>query len=219
MTPPCLHSAEPGPGPVVARRPLAVPATLLLLGLLVFGAAPVRAQTAAGAAPASAAEPAKRIGRIAMPALEGQISEEARAAARQARQIRAEREQKLSGAKAVNAVNATQAESVAAPAARTVPAAPMSHAASTPAVPATPAADLAPAFALSTRPLRTHAEAEQLKAAVAALLGQGAQRRTEVLPQGSDWRVVSWPYADRRQANQARAQLEARGLRLEVLEF
>ena len=78
------------------------------------------------------------------------------------------------------------------------------------------------AWALSTRSLRTRFESEQVLVAmrdVAARAAQAAALRYEVLPVGSDWRAVSWPYADRRDAERLRAELLARGLRVEVVPF
>lgn len=80
------------------------------------------------------------------------------------------------------------------------------------------------AFAVSTRLLRTRAEAEQVMAAMAALLqavrGPGVAPVTvEILAEGADWRVVGWPYAARPDADRARALLVARGMRVEVLAF
>ena len=76
-------------------------------------------------------------------------------------------------------------------------------------------------FALSTRLLRTAAESEQLSAAMRKVLtAQGAADvRVEVIPVGDDWRVVGWPYTSRSQADKARAQLTARGLKVEVVDF
>ncbi len=76
-------------------------------------------------------------------------------------------------------------------------------------------------FGLSTRPLRTRAEAEQLQSAFQALLGgaPGSSLRVEMLPAGEDWRVVCWPYERRSDAERARALLQARGLRVELVDF
>ncbi len=45
------------------------------------------------------------------------------------------------------------------------------------------------------------------------------QMQVEVMPAGEDWRVVGWPYADRVQAEKARALLAGRGMRVEVIDF
>ena len=76
-------------------------------------------------------------------------------------------------------------------------------------------------FGLSTRLLRTRAEAEQLQAAFQVLLGDtpGALLRVEMLATGDDWRVVCWPYLRREDAERARALLQARGLRVELVDF
>ncbi|MFO1291972.1 MAG: hypothetical protein U1F07_02720 [Rubrivivax sp.] len=78
------------------------------------------------------------------------------------------------------------------------------------------------AWALSTRSLRTRFESEQMLVAmrdVAARDEQAAALRFEVLPVGSDWRAVSWPYAERRDAERMRVALQSRGLRVEVVPF
>lgn len=77
------------------------------------------------------------------------------------------------------------------------------------------------AFALSTRPLRTRTEADQVSVAMRALLkNQGSpQVKVEVLPQGEDWRVVGMSFARRADADKARALLVSRGMRIEVVGF
>jgi hypothetical protein len=91
--------------------------------------------------------------------------------------------------------------------------------AGTAALPAPPAGT--PAFALSTRPLRTRAEAEQVQAAMQALLKTvGAHpMKVDVLAEGDDWRVVGWPFASRADADKARALLVSRGMRVMVVGF
>lgn len=80
-----------------------------------------------------------------------------------------------------------------------------------------------PAFALTTRPLRTRAEAEQTVAALRSLLGQGAGTgagpRVDMLAAGDDWRVVCFPFDRMEDAERARTTLAARGLRLDPLSF
>jgi hypothetical protein len=78
-----------------------------------------------------------------------------------------------------------------------------------------------PAWAISTRPLRTRTEAEQVLAAMEGLLRPIGTPgvRTEILPEGDDWRVVGWPYTDRRDADRALAVLVARGMRVQVIAF
>ena len=76
-------------------------------------------------------------------------------------------------------------------------------------------------YGLSTRLLRTRAEAEQLQSAFQALLGgtRGSLLRVEMLPVGEDWRVVCWPYERRADAERARALLQARGMKVELVDF
>ncbi len=83
------------------------------------------------------------------------------------------------------------------------------------------AADIGPSFALTTRPLRTRAESEQVQAAVRALLDTHTREPVlvELMPAGDDWRVVCWPFPRRQDAQLARALLLTRGLRLEAVEF
>ncbi len=78
-----------------------------------------------------------------------------------------------------------------------------------------------PVWAISTRPLRTRTEAEQVMAAMDGLLRPLGDPtvRTEILPQGDDWRVVGWPYTDRHQADRALSVLVARGMRVQVIGF
>jgi hypothetical protein len=88
------------------------------------------------------------------------------------------------------------------------------------AAPAT-VAPTGPVYAVSTRPLRTRAEAEQLLAAMGALLRTtGAIGvKLELLPEGEDWRVVAWPFSNQADADRARAMLVGRGMRVQVLRF
>ena len=83
------------------------------------------------------------------------------------------------------------------------------------------AAAAGPTFAVSTRLLRTRSESEQIAAAMrASLVTTGTpQMHVEVMPAGEDWRVVGWPYANRAQAERARASLARRGMRVEVIDF
>lgn len=105
------------------------------------------------------------------------------------------------------------------------------------AAPAAPAAQVAPpapapshvatapppgsAFAVSSRLLRTRAEAEQTLSAMQALLASAghATVHVELVPAGEDWRVVGWPFAQRAQADSARNLLAARGMRVTVIDF
>lgn len=76
-------------------------------------------------------------------------------------------------------------------------------------------------FAVSTRALRTRAEAEQVQVAMRSLLltVDATPPQVQVLPQGEDWRVVAWPFASRAAADKAHALLVSRGMRLAVVEF
>ncbi|MEO5733634.1 MAG: hypothetical protein ABIN96_15525 [Rubrivivax sp.] len=83
---------------------------------------------------------------------------------------------------------------------------------------------LGPAFALSTRTLRTRAEAEQVMAAARALLATvrspgSAALQVEVLPVGDDWRVAAFPYPRKIDAERAVALLASRGMRVTVVDF
>lgn len=86
---------------------------------------------------------------------------------------------------------------------------------------ADPGPELGPAYALTTRPLRTRAESEQVQMAVRALLAQHTAEPllVELMPAGDDWRVVCWPFSRRQDAQLARALLLTRGLRMEAVEF
>jgi hypothetical protein len=79
----------------------------------------------------------------------------------------------------------------------------------------------APAFAVTTRLLRTRTESRQVTEAMRALLvgPDNPGMRVEAMKVGEDWRVVGWPYADRAQAERARAFLAARGMKVEVIDF
>jgi hypothetical protein len=78
-----------------------------------------------------------------------------------------------------------------------------------------------PAFALTTRALRTRAEADLVLVAMRSLLRtvSAGVVKVEVLSQGDDWRVVGWPFAHRADADKARALLVSRGMRVEVVGF
>jgi hypothetical protein len=77
------------------------------------------------------------------------------------------------------------------------------------------------AFALSTRPLRTRAEADQVRVAMKSLLKavNATEVHVDVLPEGDDWRVVGMPFASRGDADKARALLVSRGMRVVVVGF
>ena len=78
-----------------------------------------------------------------------------------------------------------------------------------------------PVFAISTRALRTRAEADQVRVAMQALLQTlgHARMQVDVLPQGEDWRVVALPFAQRADAEKGRALLASRGMRVAVVDF
>jgi hypothetical protein len=78
-----------------------------------------------------------------------------------------------------------------------------------------------PVFAITTRPLRTRSEADQVRVAMVSLLRTLGHEKlqVEVLPQGDDWRVVALPFARRAEADQGRTLLVSRGMRVEVVDF
>ena len=147
------------------------------------------------------------LGRIAMPSIRPQLSDVARAAARQ---------QSASARAAPPQVPASGPAYARAAAPVTAPVVSGAAAAALPEV-RRPAA----AFALSTRALRTRAEADQVRVAMFSLLRTGAAEeiKVDVLPQGDDWRVVGWSFPRRTDADKARALLVSRGMRVEVVDF
>lgn len=81
---------------------------------------------------------------------------------------------------------------------------------------------------MTSRLLRTRAEAEQVRDAMQGLLqidsnshrGSADPALTvDVLPQGDDFRVVGWPFGQRAQAERARIVLVSRGMRVDVVPF
>jgi hypothetical protein len=90
-----------------------------------------------------------------------------------------------------------------------------------PPVAARAEAPASPVFAISTRSLRTRAEAEQLQAAITALLAVpgSSGRHVDLLPEGDDWRVVAWPFSSQAEADRARALLTGRAMKVEVMRF
>ena len=78
-----------------------------------------------------------------------------------------------------------------------------------------------PVFAISTRALRTRAEADQVRVAMQSLLQSlgHARMQVDVLPQGDDWRVVALPFPQRADAEKGRALLASRGMRVAVVDF
>jgi hypothetical protein len=145
------------------------------------------------------------------------LSEEEKALAREQRQALME----AAGATASSSA-AVPAPVAAAPAAASQPmpalAPPPVPAAARP-VPA--AAPSGPVFAISTRALRTRAEADQVRVAMQALLQTlgHAGVQVDVLPQGDDWRVVALPFPQRADAEKGRALLASRGMRVAVVDF
>ncbi len=92
-----------------------------------------------------------------------------------------------------------------------------------PAATPTAGAKAAPtaAYALTTRPLRTAAESEQVQVAMRTLLtlSADAAARVQRVPVGDDWRVMGGPFASRAEAEKARALLLARGVKTEVVDI
>ena len=131
------------------------------------------------------------------------------------------------GAAASAAPAPARAVTQAARPAAAVPAAPVPATAvrltpaPTPAPPVTATAPTGPVFAISTRALRTRAEADQVRVAMQALLQTlgHAGVQVDVLPQGDDWRVVALPFPQRADAEKGRALLASRGMRVAVLDF
>lgn len=86
---------------------------------------------------------------------------------------------------------------------------------------ATPSPVMGPAWAVWTRVVRTRSESTQMADAMRGLLSAQtpSKLRVEAMPAGDDWRVVSYPFATREQAERARELLASRGMRVEVVEF
>ncbi len=200
--------------------PLAALPTVVVATELAASAASAASASASPASAASAPESSAGAGAVSAhsdthsanteaPRLPGLLGEAAKAQARATvAALRAERQ--ASAPALPTAAVATSPPPPPAPAPAPAP--------STDAKTAPPPAAL---FGLSTRPLRTRAEAEQLQSAFQALLGgaPGSSLRVEMLPAGEDWRVVCWPYERRSDAERARALLQARGLRVELVDF
>ena len=200
-------SAAAAAADLAASAPAAVAGTV---------AGTVAATTANAAEPARPVDVEPTLGRVALPPI-GPRADERRRAADQAR----EQAQPSSAAAPASAPRPPGA-------APTGPAAPSPASSASPAPPAPPTpppvASAGPAFAVSTRMLRTRTEGEQVAAAMRALLVTPGipgtpPMRVEVMPAGEDWRVVGWPYADRALAEKARALLAARGMKVQVIDF
>lgn len=151
------------------------------------------------------------LGRINLPALGLPRGDEAIVAARERRLA-----QQGPAASAALPTPTAVAPAVVVPPSPTSSAASAVPAAATPIAPAHP-----PAFALSSRRLRTRAESEQTMTAIQSLLASAGHNgvQVEVVPAGEDWRVVGWPFGQRAQAEKARTLLASRGIRLEIVDF
>ncbi len=205
------NPSAPAPDAVAAAPAALAPASSASAAVAAAEAAPAHDAAARVAPPAppvyrhsSPRVVGPRPGAVA--AIRPLISEEDKARARQAR---ADLPQRVAPAPAQRP-----------PLARPVPAA---HAAPLPPAPPAPpsvaAPRVEPAFALTTRVLRTRAEADQVLVAMRSLLRSARGVKVEVLAQGDDWRVVGWPFARRADADKARALLVSRGMRVEVVGF
>ena len=148
-------------------------------------------------------------GRLPLPSRGMALSEEDKAAARDA----------VAAARMALGQSPTTPRPAAPMTSQTPPAAPTA-APTGPAV-ARPTGSGVPVFAVSTRSLRTRAEAELLQSAIGALLRSNnlAGISVELIPEGEDWRVAAWPFASQADAERARALLAARGMRVEALGF
>jgi hypothetical protein len=87
------------------------------------------------------------------------------------------------------------------------------------AVAAASAAGSARSYAVATRLLRTRAEAEQVMAAMRALLlaASAAKAQVEIVAVGDDWRVLGGPFQRRADAEGARDLLARRGMRVQIV--
>jgi hypothetical protein len=221
------HPGAPSAAPV--EHATATPAA----GTNAHGAAPAPAPAAAPAAAPATAKPLvmtterpatayAQKGKLELPTRGSMLNDEQKAAARQAvADARAAIGRPAATGEASAAHGAAPNLAAAtATATGTATAAPVAATSAPSAAAPAPAADVA-VFAVSTNPLRTRAEAEQLLAAMSALLrGSGAVGvKLELLPQGEDWRVVALPFTGRSAADAARALLASRGMRVQVLEL
>lgn len=130
-------------------------------------------------------------------------------------------DERLAARDAVDAARA-RVRGTAVPAPRSQPAASAAQTADAPSR-ATAGAPTGPLFALSTRRLRTRTEAEQVMAAMGALLHRdsaaGGAIRVEILAAGDDWQVAAYPYGRQAEAERAQALLASRGMRVGVVAF
>ena len=179
-------------------------------------AALAAAQLAASAAPPVVAAPAgapvyaePQLGRIELPVPKPPHGDAQRDAPREPSRLRAD------GAASAAAAPGGAGAAAAKPSSTTAEPAPNSPAMTAAATPGTPI------FAVSTRIMRTRAESEQVMVAMQALLATTGARgaRIEIVPSDADWRVVVWPFAQREDAERARALLASRGMRVAVVDF
>jgi hypothetical protein len=196
-SPPTLMAVAVSPQPKAVAAAASVSAVVVAAPASAAASAVAAAPTPAAPQPPAAApaDVQPQTGRVAMPTLAGLISDEAKAEAR------AHRKTLPSTPAAASAAAVVQA-----------PASATREQAST------------PRFALTTRLLRTRAEAEQFQAAMSALLrsgtvGQQGKVQTDILPEGEDWRVVGMPFVQRDEAEKTRRLLMARGMRVDVINF
>ncbi len=156
---------------------------------------------------------------VSRPAIRPALDEDSKVAARDA-VVQARKELGLPQPAAVGAAGVAAAPTAPPAVSATV----ASAAGSTSSAARTARAADGPAFALSTRALRTRAEADQVMAAARALLAAvrttgSAALQVEVLPVGEDWRVAAFPYERRADAERAVALLASRGMRVTVVDF
>ena len=170
--------------------------------------------------------------RIELPNIRALISEQDKAAAREARAVALSLEAARGAAVApapgpapttgaAPAPGASPVEAVVPVAVDAVPAASGAAVAAIGGAATAPAlASGAAVYGISTRALRTRAEAEQVRAAMVALLRPaGTGFVVDIVAQGDDWLVVGYPYARAAEAEAARALLVLRGMRVRVLDF
>ncbi len=149
-------------------------------------------------------------GRVNLPSV-GRVADERRQSLLAARQADA-----ASASASASLAEPTKLVSAAAPGPTPANPRPSQTAATAPA----PAIHTGPAFALSSRLIRTKAESEQIAEAMRGLLANSVPAlQVEALRSGDDWRVVCWPFPTRAQADKAHALLASRGMKLQVVDF
>lgn len=177
--------------------------------------APASASASANAALALKAAPEQPIdvdpswGRVNLPSI-GPVADERKRALLAAREAAA-------AAATASSAQPAKVVSAAAPAPNLASPRPTQTAATSPA----PAIHAGPAFALTSRLIRTKAESEQIAEAMRGLLASssGPALQVEALRSGDDWRVVCWPFPSRAQAEKTLALLTSRGMKLQVVDF